>query len=158
MSRMFETYRPRKIEFHKLLTVNNWHVKIYSITLNSNFQSLKILKRIENELPMFLTAANESTLPTYKIAFLIAHEAREGVWILINWWTGGEMIETKVYFVNYNDPHLITKSPYFSNSLLCVWELEIFAHERQSWINSILKKATNPDFKYYLGDIMKSEA
>jgi len=153
---MFETYRPRKIEFRKLLTVNDWNVKVYSITLNSNFQSLSILKRIENELPIFLTAADESTLPTYKVAFLIAHEAREGVWVLINWWAGGEMIETKVYFVKYSEPHLIKESPYNSNSLLCVWELEVFAHERKSWINSILKNAHNPDFKCYLDDIMKS--
>jgi hypothetical protein len=154
MSSIFETYRSRKIEFRKLLTVNGWNVKVYSITLNSNFQSLKILEKIEHELPMFLTAAYESTLPTYKIAFLIAHEAREGVWILINWWTGGEMIETKVYFVNYNDPHLIKESPYSSNSLLCVWELEIFAHERKSWINSILKNSSTPDYKQYLNDVI----
>lgn len=151
---MFETYRPRKIEFRKLLTVNDWNVKVYSITLNSNFQSLKILKRLEKELPMFLIAADESTLPTYKIAFLIVHEAREGVWALFNWWAGGEMIETKVYFVNYNEPHLIKESPYTPNSLLCVWELEIFAHERLSWINSVLKNAAKPDFKYYLNDVI----
>lgn len=154
MSNMFETYRPRKIEFRKLLTVNDWNVKVYSITLNSNFQSLGILKKIENELPKFLTAADESTLPTYKIAFLIAHEAREGVWVLINWWTGGEMIETKVYFVNYNDPHLIKESPYNSSSLLCVWELEVFAHERKSWINSILENPSTPHYKQYLNDVI----
>ncbi len=153
MSYTFETYKPRKVKFQKLVLVNDWNVKVYSITLNSDFQSQNILENIISELPEFLRSADASTLPTYKIAFLIVHEAREGVWALFNWWTGGEMIETKVYFVNYNEPHLIKESPYF-NSLLCIWELEIFAHERLSWINSVLKNAAKPDFEYYLNDVI----
>lgn len=152
----FETYKPRKIEFLQLSEVDNWKVKIYSITNKEKFTSFDILQKVVAKLPIWLNKAEESHIPSHKIAFLIVHEAREGVWVLLNWWTGGEMIETKVYFVDYETPNIIRKSPYGTNSLLCVWELEVFLHERKTWIKEVLLNADNPMFNNYLEDVIRN--
>lgn len=150
MEPLFEIYKPRQIEFQELNSINDWNVKVYSITNNKKFQSYQILKNSIKEVPRWLQKVEKTKIPVYKMAFLIVHEAREGVWLLFNWWTGGEMIATEVYFSNYNEPFSIKKSPYNTSSLLCVWELEIFSHERKLWIEHVLLHPNNPKFKDYL--------
>ena len=137
-----------------LWEINEWSAKIYTITNKDKFTSFNILKNIKRHLPVWINQIVFSKLPTYNKAFLIIHEAREGVWILLNWWTGGEMIETKVFFTGYETPEIITDSPYKTNALLCVWELEVFAHERASWIKYILRNADKPDYSGYLKDTL----
>ncbi|MFD2587447.1 hypothetical protein ACFSQJ_10935 [Croceitalea marina] len=154
MSAVFQTYKSRKITFDTCMNINDWTIKVYIITNRSEFESNGILKNSKNHLPVWLKRIENSTLPTYKHAFLIVHEAREGVWILLNWWTGGEMIETKVFFTSFDSAEIITDSPYNTNSLLCVWELEVFAHERSSWIEHILSKPNNPDYLAYTSDTL----
>ncbi len=154
MNATFEKYKPRKISFDQWFKVSDWIVKIYTITKLDAFNSHSILKNIKEQIPNWLNEIERTDLPTYSNAFVIVHEAREGVWILLNWWTGGEMIETKVYFSNFDQPEIIMDSPYSDNSLLCVWELEIFAHERKSWIKHVLEKSHLPNFEEYKVDVL----
>ncbi|MEN1786141.1 MAG: hypothetical protein AAGF77_13540 [Bacteroidota bacterium] len=149
MKPLFEPYKDRSIQFHNWINIKDWNIKVYTISHQAHFSASGILKKALEQLPHWITAIEASPLPTYRNAFLIVHEAREGVWILLNWWTGGEMIETKVYLSSYSNPETIVDSPYNINGLLCVWELEVFAHERSAWIENILKKATDPDFNGY---------
>ncbi len=153
---VFEKYKPRKIAFHDWLRINEWTVKVYTISMKDEYSSHKLLLSIERNLTKWLMDIEQSKLPTYQQAFLIVHEAREGVWILLSWWTGGEMIETKVYFSDNTEPFNITDSPYNKNALLCVWELEIFAHERKTWIKHILENADKPCFENYRIDVLNS--
>ncbi len=154
MKTKFETYQPRTIRFESLVDIDGWQVKVYTITNLDTFSSESILHNGKGQLCNWLRQVENSELPTYKQAFLIVHEAREGVWILLNWWTGGEMIESKVFFSNFDTPKRIEDSPYNTSSLLCVWELEVFAHERASWIAHILNKPSSPDFLAYQNDIL----
>ncbi len=153
MNAVFEKYKPRKINFNDWILINEWVVKIYTISNLERFESFPILENVKKKIPSWLRHIESSELPVYKHAFVIVHEAREGVWILLNWWTGGEMVETKVYFSSFETPKMITDSPYSKNSLLCVWELEVFAHERTAWIKNILERAAQPDFENYKNDI-----
>ena len=101
-----------------------------------------------------LLTANQSNLPTYKTAFLIVHEAREGVLILLNWWTGENMVETQIFFANYNTPNKIEASPFKEKALVCIWEIEIFSHERKAWISHVLSKPDAPDYGAYFEDVL----
>ncbi|WP_350293548.1 hypothetical protein [uncultured Croceitalea sp.] len=154
MSAVFEAYRPRSINFNKNLCIEQWNVKTYTITNKQEFTSFSILENVTEHLPVWLQQIENGKLPNYKQAFLIVHEAREGVWILLSWWTGGEMVETKVFFSSFDTPNIITDSPYNTNSLLCVWELEVFGHERASWIQHILQNPEYPDFVGYKNDTL----
>ncbi|MGI9552902.1 MAG: hypothetical protein ACR2MT_16980 [Aurantibacter sp.] len=157
MNNEFEAYRSRIIEFRKLVKIGDWNVKMYSITKKDKFESYETLERIETELPNMLYEAQLSDLPTHKMAFAMAHEAREGVLILLCWWTGGEMVETKIFFSDYSTPDKIEPSPFKDKALVCIWELEVFAHERKAWIDHVLSKATDPDIDAYLGSYLMQE-
>lgn len=151
----FETYKDRRIEFKKPIAVWDWKVKIYTITNKQIFEAQNTLEEVLLQLPNWLNEAAKSILPTYNQAFLIVHEAREGTWILLNWWTGGEMIETKVFFAEVETPKAIKPSPH-KNSLLCVWELQVLSHEREAWIRHVLSNAEIPAYEHYLTDYLKS--
>ena len=157
MSAPFETYKPRIIDFRELVRVDDWRVKVYTITKEKRFSSFGTLECIKMELPRMLQVAQYSNLPTYKIAFLMVHEAREGVLILLTWWTGGEMVESKIFFSDYATPNKIEPSPFKNKALVCIWELEVFAHERKAWIEHVLSKAKNPDINAYLNSHLKQE-
>jgi len=152
MEAEFDSYKDRRIDFLGVQTVEEWSVKLYTITLRERFQSHDTLNAVRKCLEAeFISPASCSTLPTHRHAFLIAHEAREGVWILFSWWTGGEMLETIVRFASYQEPLLICPSPY-SGSLVCTWELEVYIHERAAWIRHVLKQSLSPDFINYQND------
>ncbi len=150
----FEMYKDRQIAFIKTVSSNNWSIKIYSVTNKASFTAHKTLAVVEQEIPAWVAKAGQSKLPTHNNAFIIVHEAREGVLILFSWWTGGEMLETEVYFSSFQEPEKIVASPYAPRALVCVWELQVFAHERQAWIDKVLKKATAPDFPAYINDVV----
>lgn len=150
----FDKYQDRKINFQGLHITTGWAIKIYTISMHEQFRSIATLQSILGQLnSLFLSRANESTLPTHRHAFMIIHEAREGVWILFNWWTGGEMIESQVFFTSYEEPEIISKYQH-PGALVCVWELEVIIHEREAWIKHVLKKASNPKFSNYQKDVL----
>ena len=152
MEAEFDLYKDRQIDFLGVQTVEEWNVKLYTITLHERFQSHDALNAaLESLSTEFIPHATCSKLPTHRHAFLIAHEAREGVWLLFSWWTGGEMLETMVRFTSYQDPVRICPSPY-SGSLVCTWELEVYIHERAAWIRHVLKQSLAPDFVSYQND------
>lgn len=150
MTYTFEKYQQRKIVFEQLIEVNDWSIKVYSITHQHRFSAMPVLHKALEEIPHWLPLS--SPLPLYHLSFLIVHEAREGIWILFNWWTGGEMLETQVYFSKNTTNIKFTPSIYTPKSLVCVWELEVIFHERKAWIKHVLSDPKNYNFKNYLTD------
>lgn len=154
MKATLEKYETRKIAFREARQIAGWGVKLYTITKGDSFKSEQAYSSFLEAIPELLQDAGRSDLPTYKQAFVIVHQAREGVLILLNWWTGGEMVETKIYFSDYGSPGTISPSPFKDKALVCIWELEVFAHERKAWITHVLSRPENPDFPSYLEDAM----
>ncbi|MEO1213598.1 MAG: hypothetical protein AAFY45_08750 [Bacteroidota bacterium] len=149
-----EAYVDRPIAYYELIRVYAWQVKTYRIGDFAHNRSEEIFTQALEQLPQWLEKAEKTGLPVYQIAFLVFHEGREGMWILLNWWTGGEMLQTHVYFCGYTRDEQI-KAATHEGGLICVWELEIVLHERKAWIQHVLQNAPN---RYaYLADIYIQE-
>lgn len=154
MNTAFETYAPRRIEFVQQVNTGQNRIKVYTISNKEAYSSPETLNSCIRTLPTWEKEINQSNLPTHGHAFLIVHEAREGVLILLNWWTGGEMLETKIYFASYDSPTRLEPSIFQDKALVCIWELEVFLHERKAWIQHVLSKAEAPDFEAYMKDYL----
>ncbi|MCF6280473.1 MAG: hypothetical protein L3J14_09020 [Flavobacteriaceae bacterium] len=154
MRYQFEPYTNRKIEYLKNVSVNDCKIKIYTITNRGGFESKKILENSINKLPFWISDIQNSSLQTYNCAFLIVHEAREGVLILLCWWTRENMLETKIYFADFDNPSEINLSIYNPKQLVCIWELQIYAHERKAWIEHVLSHPNSPKFEIYMNDYL----
>ena len=151
MKYTIEKYQDRKVKYCETVQVDDWKLKIYTLTLNDVFKSKEIYQNALIKLHDWIENSKNYELPTYKIACLIMHESREGVFCIINWWIGENMMQNHVYLVEYKTPELFEE--YSDKGIqFCVWELGIIWYERNSWISNVLKKPEKPDFEGYLID------
>lgn len=150
MKDCFRSYRKRNILFDEKVNLENWVVKVYTITTEAFFESGEVLVNVKGRLPTLLKEAKDH----HNSAFLIVHEGTDGVWSLVNWWTGNEMLRTNTYFTSYKEKEKISLFP-TSGSMACVWELPVINHEKNAWIQHVLMKASNPDFQNYYKDTIQ---
>lgn len=149
-----EKYTSRKIEFKEIFDVGDWSIKIYTITKNGNFAHPEFYDHVKTQLPKWLLMENSFDSSNDKIGFLILHSGTEGIFSLINWWVGKNMLNTHIFITNPKEPEGFTK---ISGDGLasCIWELQIIYHERTSWIYNILKQESGPNYQAYLKDVYK---
>ena len=150
MKNEFRSYEKRQVHFDENIDLENWTIKVYTITTKTIFESREILENVKGKLSILLEEANDH----HNAAFLIVHEGTDGVWSLVNWWTGREMLRTNTYFTSYQEKEKITQFPTMG-SMACVWELPIIGHEKNAWINHILMKPSSPDFSSYYKDVIQ---
>jgi hypothetical protein len=84
------------------------------------------------------------------------HEGLDGVWTLVCWWLGGEMLHCETYYSSYSDPARFTMRPR-EGFMACVWEMAVIIHEREQWISHVLTYSTAPDFRAYLNTTLNAE-
>lgn len=145
----FANYKPRKIGFHQIVDINSWQIKVYTITFREEFQSVSALESAITKLPDWLKLSETLEFENYQIGFMMVHEGRDGVWVILSWWTGENMLRSVTFANSAEAPeefHLTPKE----GGMVCVWELEVVDFERRMWIEHVLKKADQPDFRGYL--------
>ncbi len=149
------TYQARSIRFHKLVKTGTWRTKVYSISYRERFSAEPSLNKAIASLPQWLAEAEAKTDVSGKVAALIVHEGRDGIWSILSWWVGGNMLQTQTYFSTVAQPEVLT--PYApAGSLACVWELAVINHERIAWTHHILKKP-EPDYESLLADVLNAD-
>ncbi len=147
----FRSYVSRNISSAGTHVVGDWTLKLYCITANPNFALTEALFSAIEKSEAWLKEFSDASLPTHRNAFLVLHEATDGVWLLLNWWTGKEMLRTATFYASAEEP-VAFKLQDRVGSMACVWEMEVIDHERRAWIEHILKRPENPDFDAYLAD------
>jgi hypothetical protein len=149
-------YKPRNIEFKELLEINDWKVKVYTISRFGQFNYPLFYKNVLKKLPDWLKMKNSFATTGDKVAFLILHSGSDGIYSLINWWVGGNMLNTHVFLTPDDETEIFTK---ISGDGLgpCPWELEVIHHEGRSWLKHVLKSKSNPNLEGYLKDVINSE-
>ncbi len=141
-------YQPRPIRFVELFEVENWTIKIYSISIVNELVSAENLHHAKANLQAWLEKSKAYDLETYNIATLILHEGKEGCFAIINWWIDDNMLQNFVYLKpnGENEYRLYSQD----GMATCVWEMEIWWHERNAWVKHVLMKNEKPDFESYL--------
>lgn len=141
-------YKPRKIEFQRVANAGPWRIKIYSITMHEQFGAVGTLEAAIANLPEWLAQSNGFDDSVEYMAFLIIHEGNEGIFTILNWWVGQNMLNTHIFFSAYDDPAHFRRIS--GNGLApCIWELEVINRERLVWIEHVMQRP-EPDYKAYL--------
>ncbi len=149
-------YKERSIRFCDLVEVNDWKVKIYTISKEGDFNNESFIRNVIKKLPDWLELKNGFDDSNDKIAFLILHSGTEGIFSLINWWVGTNMLNTHIFFSNHDDQENF-KMISGTGLAPCIWELEVINHERVSWTKNILKASENPNLEKYLSDVINMD-
>jgi hypothetical protein len=131
------SYAPRYFRFHGLWTLPEWQVKVYSIRHASrrepDSRDLETAKALATPKLRAINAKHH-----HGAAFLILHFGADGDYLLIDWWTGGNMLQQTLFVRLNNQPDFEDMTG--SGLLACVWELHIIDAERRAWIECVLKK------------------
>jgi len=149
----FEPYRPRLIESYPHVSIKNWTIKVYTITLHDSFRAQEGKRHILQHLESWVNLNMVPKIQYHKYGFLIIHEGRDGLWSLLNRWLGGEMLHTTTYFTSFkrlNEYELIPQD----GSMACVWEQEVITYEHLAWKTHILNSNSESKFTTYLFDKM----
>lgn len=150
-----DKYRSRPIKFKETIEINDWRIKVYTITKGENFYHPEFYKSVKEKLPGWLSLKNSFNNDNNNIGFLILHSGNEGVFSVMNWWVGENMLNTHIFFSDYQSEGNFKK---ISGDGLapCVWELEVIYHEKKSWTENVLKKLPDADYDTYILDTINT--
>lgn len=147
-----EQFKKRAVKYLGIFEFGDWKFKKYSLKYNESRRTPKIEKIIETNLPTWIKEKTQlNTFPNYKVGTVIIHEAKDSILTIVNWWVYENVIQNHVYFSEYKTPEKLKD---FSNKgvQFCVWEMKILWHERNLWVEHILKNSDNPDWNSYLNN------
>lgn len=149
-------YKPRYLAFKELLELYNWQIKVYTISKQEMVNHHDYYNSVLKKLPEWLAIENGFDSNHDFVGFLILHAGTEGIFSLINWWVGQNMLNTYIYLSKYNN---LDRFELISGKGLspCVWELAIINHERIAWTNNMLKPKI-PNKKGYLYDVIGKDS
>lgn len=143
-----EPYTPRPVRYLELAEQDGWRVKVYGISVHDKTPDDALvdaaIDHAFDQLPTPPTADNR-----HGVAILIVHEGNDGIWLLLDWWFGQDMLKHRLFSSPYDDPYGFEDIS-DSRTMACVWELSVFAFEREAWVETVLANEAGPDLDAYL--------
>jgi hypothetical protein len=156
-------YRDRRTWLHCVHQTGDWKLKVYAITTAGGELSADVLdaalRFVSRELqPEHL---EEDPLATdlgtdEKFGFLVLHVGAEAVWLLLDLWIG-DILHHHLYRAPLEEPAGFSV-PWQKHSAACVWELEVIHHERNAWVEHVLKAPDQPAYEDYLASALHIDA
>lgn len=141
-------YATRSIRFLELWETQGWRMKVYGIRYRGDVPDNDVVaaaKQLTAQCLPVPAVANER----YGVGWIIAHQARDANWLLIDWWTDENALMHHLYMSPLEQPDQLTHvSP--TGLTACVWELRVVGFERQAWIDCVLASPGGPDLAAYL--------
>ena len=149
-------FKERAVKYLGLYEFDDWKFKIYSLKYDETRITDGIEEIIKLEIPNWVKKKTQiNSFSNYKIGTVIIHEAVDSILTIINWWVYENVLQNHVYYSEYKTPNKLED---FSNKgvQFCVWEMNIIWHERNLWVEHILKNSKKPDWKSYLSSHYES--
>jgi prepilin-type processing-associated H-X9-DG protein len=141
-------YRTRTIRFLDLWSFESWRMKNYGISYDGRGPSeLRIdsARRVAGDgLATSAAGANH-----YGVAFIGVHQGRTGNFLFVDWWADENELHHHVYVSPLERPADIEYATP-TGLAACAWDLFLVGHERDSWVNNVLRFSDNPDLYGYL--------
>lgn len=152
MLRPSSMHRPRPFFGLGHREIRGWLLKRYAITASGGPASPDLLDAALAVAGRVLPAAND-TEAGHGVGFVVAHEGRDGNYVLVDWWTGENMLAQQIHIA---PPHSADGFKRFDNRQIvsCVWELQILAFEGRAWVDKVLSQPDQPDIDGYLHEFL----
>ena len=145
-----EKFNRREVKYCGIFEFGDWKFKMYRLAYNELRDTSDIKNIVKEALPNWVKIKSQlNEYPHYKIGIVIIHEAKDNILVVVNWWIYENVLQGHVYASDYMNPHKFTD---LSDKGLqfCVWEMTILWHERNLWVEHILKKPKHPDWSSYI--------
>lgn len=150
-----EKYHSRPIRFLEIWQIDNWDLKVYSITYGVSSLDENLIKEARRVIEKRLAESAEQT-NHFNMGFVGIHQGKTGNFVFVDWWADENELHHHVYVSSPTQPD---KLKYITPTGLsaCAWDLFLIGHERDAWVKHILMKAETPDFEGYLAARMNKD-
>ncbi len=131
----FATFRPRTVRFHGVAPVDGWKLKLYSI---SHDRSPVAWPSFSEGFRLALAALPRPARSPARpgLGFVIAHHGATGDYTVLCWWDRENELPIRVFV---RPPNAGARwRPAREGESVCVWDLEILAHERDAYVATLL--------------------
>jgi hypothetical protein len=144
-----EPYRTRSIRPLELWTIEpSWRLKVYGIAYDAEVPREPLIAAARDAVQAELAGADTDG---HGVGWVTVHDARDGVFVLVDWWGGENMIYQRLWYGAADLPIVLTPGDRDA-PVMCVWELAIAAAERRAWIDCVLANRAGPDLERYLAE------
>jgi hypothetical protein len=130
-----EPYEPRPTRFHRLLEVDGWRLKVYSIAHAAKpidwSAFAPALAMVDAALPRPATAPGRPG-----VGFVIAHQGRTALYCVLGWWDNENELPLRV-FVRGLETGAVWR-PSRGPESVCVWDLVVIGFERDTYVATVL--------------------
>ena len=130
-----EPYHPREVRFAGRWDEGEWRIKVYTIAHHARAMpgAAEIGAARAAARPLLAGASDDH----HGVGYLILHAGREGLFLLVDWWFGENMVAHQVLFAPPAAP--LEFRPFGPGGPACVWELEVMHAERTAWVDEVLR-------------------
>lgn len=146
--KLSEEYGKRPIRFLDMWEFDDWTLKSYGITYGDSPLTQTLIDaayRVTKD--RLIESAQESS--HYGVGFVGIHQGKTGNFVFVDWWADENELHHHVYVsASANPAELEYKTP--SGLAACAWDLFLIGHERDAWVQYVLKQSESPDLKGYL--------
>ncbi|MBS1719123.1 MAG: hypothetical protein JST35_01615 [Armatimonadetes bacterium] len=161
----FPLYEERSIRHIRNVDRQNWTIKVYAIHQEGESvpgQALETgidlaFSRFDQSRESVLAVGTDwNGLETYGVGVLMVHLGREALFAILAHWTGENMLRQETWVASREEP---TRWEDITPSGLttCVWELAVLCHERQAWIEHVLRPGNLGAKADYLNDVLNAD-
>jgi len=154
--KLSENYRTRPIQFFEFWEIDEWRLKVYGITYTENPLDQTLVDAARQVTSERLKESASRT-NHYGVGFVGIHEGKTGNFVFVDWWADENELHHHVYVSpSANPSKLEYKTP--TGLAACAWDLFLISHERDAWVNYVLKQSESPDLEGYLGAQLNDNA
>jgi len=147
---MFTVYEPRPVKFLGLEELEEYQLKLYSITFgNVPFERERFRAGISLATKVLPEPAVSEVRPG--AGFMILHQGRTGDYLILCWWDRENELPTRVYFGEAG----VWRAAQASESF-CVWDLQVIWWEREAYVRTMLSAGENRLHAYLHSEIPAS--
>lgn len=151
-----EPYEERPIKLVEIAEDAGWTFKIYSVVYKKNAPPDERTIEMAKQFAKDCIEKYHYIADSYGLGYIIIHKGMDSNFIVINWWLGENMICTHTFLSPLNNQYLYQEITHTGMNV-CVWDELVHYHERNAWVNFIMKKPACPDIKGYIADIYKND-
>ncbi|MFF4145302.1 hypothetical protein ACFY0A_28830 [Streptomyces sp. NPDC001698] len=140
-------HRPRAISFRGLEVVGGWTLKVYGVSAEADVPRPELVAASVEAASWALPDPAQAE-GRYGIGFVIAHDAADYCFALVDWWQGENEIHQRLFSAPLGRPDALRLHP--GEAIGCVWELAVTDFERRAWLRHVLDNPEGPDMDAYL--------
>lgn len=146
------SYQTRAVRPLGVRDLAGWQMKVYGIAATGERPRDAVVDAAAAVAEKVLPPAGGGPLDGF--GFVIAHQGESACYYLIYWWVGEIYLGHRIFVAPLPAPQ--RARPVSAGVFPCAWELVPIAHEREAWVESMLR--SGPDPERYLADTVSRDA